>query len=63
MESIRSLLELDTEEAALLPAREVMAVFNVALINAANPSLALNLATLGSLAESAAGQSISLTQG
>lgn len=63
MESTRSLIDLDTEEAALLPPREVMAVVNFAFVHAVNPSIALNLASEFSDASSAALQDISVSQG
>ncbi len=56
--------ELEAEHIELLPTRETMNVFgsNWAGIVATNSSLALNAASLGSLANSAAVQTIVVTQ-
>lgn len=56
--------ELETEHVELLPARETL-FFNTykwASIVASNSSLALNAATVGSLASSAAVQTIAVSQ-
>jgi hypothetical protein len=56
--------ELEAEHIELLPARETMNVFgsNWAAIVATNSSLALNAASLGSLASSAAVQTVVVNQ-
>jgi hypothetical protein len=56
--------ELEAEHVELLPSRETMNVFgsNWAGIVATNSSLALNAASLGSLANSAAVQTIVVSQ-
>ncbi len=56
--------ELEAEHIELLPSRETMNVFgsNWAGIVATNSSLALNAASLGSLANSAAVQTIVVSQ-
>lgn len=61
--------ELDAEHTELLPTRETLTVgcgygnTNWAAIYASNSSLALNAASLGSLATSAAVQTITVAQG
>ena len=57
--------ELEAEHIELLPTRETMNVFgsNWAGIVATNSSLALNAASLGSLANSAAVQTVIVAQG
>lgn len=57
-----SFSELDLLSADLLPAREALNTFNWANIYASNSSLALNAATLASVANSAAYQAISVSQ-
>lgn len=57
-----SFSELDLLSADLLPAREALNAFNWANIYASNSSLALNAATLASVANSAAYQAISVSQ-
>ena len=54
--------ELDTQAVELLPAREALGWFNVALISASNSSTALNVLTLGSVAASSANQAIIVSQ-
>lgn len=53
---------LDEEEAALLPSRTTLGLFDFALISASNTSVALNSVTLLSAAVSNAGQSIVVIQ-
>jgi hypothetical protein len=58
--------ELDTELIELLPARETLSGFfspNWAAVYATNSSLALNAASIQSLANSAAVQTITVAQG
>lgn len=57
-----SFSELDLVQAELLPAREALGVWNFANVYANNSSLALNAATLGSIANSAAYQAVSVNQ-
>lgn len=54
--------ELDTQAVELLPAREALGWFNVALIGASNSSTAANVLTLGSVALSQANQAIIVSQ-
>ncbi|HEY7816275.1 MAG TPA: hypothetical protein VIC62_23715 [Nakamurella sp.] len=54
--------ELDTQAVELLPAREALGWFNVALIGASNSSTALNVLTLGSVAASSANQVVIVSQ-
>ena len=60
-----SFAELDTEHTELLPTRETLSFGNTnwANIAASNSSMALNAASLWSVAHSAAYQSIVVTQG
>lgn len=60
-----SFAELDTERTELLPTRETLTFgnHNWANIVASNSSLALNAASLYAVANSAAAQSIVVTQG
>ncbi len=59
-----SFAELDTERTELLPTRETLSWGNTnwANIAATNSSMALNAASLWSVANSAAGQTIVVTQ-
>lgn len=54
--------ELDAQAVELLPAREALGWFNVALVHASNSSTALNVLTLGSVAASQANQAIVISQ-
>ena len=65
MRNALSIAELDTERTELLPIRETLTFGNTNWANvfASNSSMALNAASLGSLANSAAYQSITVTQG
>jgi hypothetical protein len=62
------MLDLSRERSDVLPAREALQTFTltfapkVARVHAVNTSLALNLVTLGSAAQSTAGQLISVSQ-
>lgn len=62
------MLDLSRESGEVLPAREALQTFTltfapkVARVRAVNASLALNLFTLGSAAQSAAGQMITVSQ-
>jgi len=62
-----TIAELETEHTELLPTRETLTFGfgnnNWAAIYASNSSLALNAASLGSLASSAAVQTVVVTQG
>jgi|SwirhirootsSR1_FD_contig_31_3513161_length_242_multi_9_in_0_out_0_1 hypothetical protein len=61
-----TIAELEAEHTDLLPARETLNYggnFNWASIVASNSSLALNAASLGSVANSAAVQTIAVSQG
>jgi len=62
-----TIAELETEHTELLPTRETLTFGfgnnNWAAIYASNSSLALNAASLGSMASSAAVQTIVVTQG
>lgn len=64
MRNALSIAELDTEHTELLPTRETL-TFNTNWANvlASNSSMAFNAASLGSLANSAAYQAITVTQG
>ena len=64
MRNVLTIAELESEHTELLPVRETL-VFNTnwANILASNSSMALNAATFGSLANSAAVQTIVVTQG
>lgn len=55
--------ELDSESVALLPSKETLAFgTNWASVYASNSSLALNAATFNSLAQSFAGQTVTVSQ-
>ncbi|MBB3043886.1 hypothetical protein KM427_17115 [Nocardioides sp. LMS-CY] len=60
-----TIAELEAERTELLPARETLTFGNTNWANvfASNSSLALNAASLYSMANSAAAQSITVTQG
>jgi hypothetical protein len=58
-----TLEELELQQGELLPAREAMALVNVANITGVNLALALNAASYQSNALAHAGQSISVFQG
>ena len=62
MKAELSFSELDALSAELLPAREALSIWNVAHVYATNSSLALNAVTVGSMANSFAGQAITVTQ-
>ena len=57
-----SLVEMDAECAVALPARQLMSLININVVNAINLSAALNVLTEGSSASSAAFQQFSITQ-
>lgn len=64
MRNVLSFAELDSERTELLPVRETLTFNNNwANVFASNSSMALNAASLGSLANSAAYQAITVTQG
>jgi len=65
MRNALTIAELETEHTELLPTRETLTFGNTNWANvfASNSSMALNAASLGSLANSAAYQSITVTQG
>lgn len=57
-----TMTELQTEELELVPAREALALFNLAAIYASNSSTALNVLAAGSTADSTAEQLIAVSQ-
>ena len=57
-----SIVEMDGECAVELPARHLMSLVNVNVVNAINLSAALNVLTVGSTATSAALQQLSISQ-
>ena len=57
-----SIVELERECAVQLPARHLMSLININVVNAINLSAALNVLTEGSSASSAALQQFSITQ-
>ena len=57
-----SIVEMDGECVVELPARHLMSLVNVNVVNAINLSAALNVLTVGSSATSAALQQFSITQ-
>lgn len=65
MRNVLSIAELDAEHTELLPTRETLTFGNTNWANvlASNSSMAFNAASLGSLANSAAYQSITVHQG
>jgi hypothetical protein len=62
MDYTLSTVALDTEEAALLPAREVLGFINVASITAANGAWAVNGLSLFSSATAGAAQTVVVSQ-
>ena len=64
MRTVLSIAELDSELTELLPTRETLTFNNNwANVLASNSSMALNAATFGSIANSAAYQAVTVTQG
>lgn len=65
MRHVLTIAELEAEHTELLPARETLTFGNTNWANvlASNSSMAFNAASLGSLANSAAYQQITVTQG
>ena len=67
MRNVLSIAELESEHTELLPVRETLTFGfgnqNWAAIDASNSSLALNAASLASMANSAAVQTVVVTQG
>ena len=65
MRTVLSIAELESEHTELLPVRETLFFGNNnwAAIYASNSSLALNAASLASMANSAAVQTVVVTQG
>jgi hypothetical protein len=57
-----SIVEMDGECVVELPARHLMSLVNVNVVNAINLSAALNVLTIGSTASSAALQQLSISQ-
>ena len=57
-----SIVEMEGECAVQLPARHLMSLININVVNAINLSAALNVLTVGSSASSAALQQFSITQ-
>jgi hypothetical protein len=62
MEKELSIVELERQDAQLLPARETLALANFAGIVATNQALALNAASFGSTATATAMQGVVVTQ-
>ena len=62
MEKELTIVELERQDAQLLPEREALGVFNFANVTGNNQALALNAVTLGSVATATAGQAIIVTQ-
>ena len=64
MRNVLSIAELESEHTELLPTRETLTFNNNwANVLASNSSMALNAATWGSIANSAAYQAVTVTQG
>jgi hypothetical protein len=57
-----SVVEMDAQCAVELPARNLMSLININVVNAINLSAALNVLSEGSLATSAAMQQFTITQ-
>jgi len=57
-----SIVEMEGECAVELPARHLMSLININVVNAINLSAALNVLTIGSTASSAALQQLSISQ-
>ena len=57
-----SIVEMEEECAVALPARQLLSLVNVTVVNAINLSAALNVLTVGSSATAGALQQLSLTQ-
>ena len=57
-----SIVEMEGECAVQLPARNLMSLININVVNAINLSAALNVLTIGSTASSAALQQLSISQ-
>ena len=57
-----SIVEMDGECVVELPARHLMSLININVVNAINLSAALNVLTVGSSASSAALQQLSISQ-
>ena len=62
MEKELTIVELERQDAQLLPEREALGVFNLAGITANNQALALNAVTFGSVANATATQVIAVSQ-
>ena len=57
-----SLVEMEAESAVALPARQLMSLININVVNAINLSAALNVLTEGSSATAGALQQLSISQ-
>jgi hypothetical protein len=57
-----STYELDRQSAELLPDRETLALINIANITAVNIAIAVNAATIGSVAQAQVMQGIAVSQ-
>jgi hypothetical protein len=57
-----SIVEMDQECAVALPARQLLSLINVTVVNAINLSAALNVLTVGSSATAGALQQLSISQ-
>lgn len=62
MEKELTIVELERQDAQLLPEREALSLANFANVTGTNQALALNAVTLGSVANAVAMQGISVTQ-
>lgn len=62
MHEYLSISELEATSVELLPARETLALFNVANVTAVNLAIAVNAASIGSVALASANQWVQVTQ-
>ena len=62
MEKELTIVELERQDAQLLPEREALGLFNFANVSGTNQALALNAVTLGSVANATATQAIVVSQ-
>ena len=60
---IITVAELESTSVELLPSRETMALINVANVTAVNLALAINAASIGSIAAASANQLVVVGQG
>jgi len=57
-----SMTELEATSVELLPSRETLAFINIANVTAVNLAIAVNAATIGSLAAAQANQTVAVVQ-